>query len=190
MGHKQTMKILAIIPAKLDSTRLEKKNIQLINGKTLVEHSIDYALASKHDISVIISSESLEVKNSFWGKYSNKVMFSHRNESLCGDVEVVDVYLNVVRSLKNHTYDLVVGLQPDNPNRSHTLDECIDYMVENKYDDLITINPNYKRSGSVRIFKYNYLYSGKVSKRLGCIKDSAIDIHYQEDLELAKQKFK
>ena len=69
-------------------------------------------------------------------------------------------------------------------------DECIDYMIENKYDDLITVNENYKRSGSVRIFKYDYLYSGQVSKRLGCIKDSAIDIHYQEDLELAKQKLK
>ena len=43
MGNKQTMKIIAIIPAKTDSTRLAKKNIQKINGKTLVEHSIDYA---------------------------------------------------------------------------------------------------------------------------------------------------
>jgi CMP-N-acetylneuraminic acid synthetase len=51
------MKILAIIPAKLDSTRLEKKNLQLVNGKTLVEHSIDYALTSKHDVVVIVSSE-------------------------------------------------------------------------------------------------------------------------------------
>ncbi len=82
------MKVLAIIPAKLDSKRLEKKNIQLINGKTLVEHSIDYALDSKHDVNVIVSSESLEVKDSFWGKYPNKVMFNHRDESLCGDVEV------------------------------------------------------------------------------------------------------
>ena len=37
-------------------------------------------------------------------------------------------------------------------------------------------------SGSVRIFKYNYIKAGKVSKRLGCIKDEAVDIHYQEDL--------
>jgi hypothetical protein len=49
------------------------------------------------------------------------------------------------------------------------------------------VNPTYKRSGSVRIFKYNYLKSEQVSKRLGCIKDSAVDIHYQEDLELVKQ---
>ena len=185
MGNKQIMRILAIIPAKLDSTRLEKKNLQLVNGKTLVEYSIDYALASKHDITVIVSSESLEVKDAFWGKYDN-VIFHYRDESLCGDTEVVDVYISIAKTTFN-SYDLVVGLQPDNPNRSYTLDECIDYMVENNYDDLITVNPNYKRSGSVRIFKYNYLKSEQVSKRLGCIKDSAVDIHYQEDLELVKQ---
>ena len=63
-------------------------------------------------------------------------------------------------------------------------------MIENKYDDLITVNPSYKRSGSVRIFKYDYLYSGQVSKRLGCIKDGAVDVHYESDLELVKEKLK
>ena len=61
-------------------------------------------------------------------------------------------------------------------------------MIDNNYDDLITIEPNYKRSGSVRIFKYNFLINQNVSKRLGCIKDSATDIHYIEDLNKAKQK--
>jgi CMP-N-acetylneuraminic acid synthetase len=186
MGDKQVMKVLVIIPAKLDSKRLEKKNIQLINGKTLVEHSIDYALTSKHDVTVVVSSESLEVKDTFWGKYDN-VVFHHRDKALCGDVEVVDVYIAIAKTTF-YEYDLVVGLQPDNPNRSHTLDECIDYMMENNYDDLITVNPNYKRSGSVRIFKYEYLKLSQVSKRLGCIKDDAIDIHYKEDLELVKEK--
>jgi CMP-N-acetylneuraminic acid synthetase len=101
----------------------------------------------------------------------------------------VDVYEHIINEI-NEEYNLVVCLQPDNPNRSHTLDECIDYMIENKYDDLITVNPSYKRSGSVRIFKYNYLKSGQVSKRLGCIKDDATDIHYESDLELVKDKLK
>jgi CMP-N-acetylneuraminic acid synthetase len=181
------MKVLVIIPAKLDSSRLHRKNLQKVNGKTLVEHSIEYALQSSHTVDVIVSSESLEVKNSFSEKYK-QVNFHHRDQTLCGDTEVVDVYINVVRSLKNQAYDLVVGLQPDNPNRTHTLDQCIKYMVDNNYDDLITINPEFKRSGSVRIFKYNFLEQGLVSKRIGCLKDLAIDVHYQEDLELVKQK--
>jgi CMP-N-acetylneuraminic acid synthetase len=143
------MRVLAIIPAKLDSKRLKHKNIREIDGKPMFLHSVDYADASRYG------------------------------------VEVIDVYQHIINEI-NEEYDIVVGLQPDNPNRVNTLDECIDYMIENKYDDIITVNPNYKRSGSVRIFKYNYLYSGEVSKRLGCIKDDAIDIHYESDLELVK----
>ena len=180
------MKVLVIIPTKLDSKRLEKKNIRDLGGKPMFLYSVDYAMQSKHDVTVIVSSESDEVKSIC---ESFNVGFDLRGTDLCGDTEVVDVYLDLVRRAFGK-YDLVVGLQPDNPNRSHTLDECIDYMIENKYDDLITVNPKYKRSGSVRIFKYDYLYSGQVSKRLGCIKDDAIDIHYQSDLELTKMNLK
>ena len=61
-------------------------------------------------------------------------------------------------------------------------------MIDNNYDDIITIEPNFKRSGSVRIFKYEHLLSGNVSKRIGCIKDDATDIHYQKDLEKARKR--
>ena len=112
---------------------------------------------------------------------NNNVPYIVRSKDLCGDIEVVDVYLDIINKVTT-SYDLVVCLQPDNPNRSHTFDECVDYMLENNYDDLVTINPEYKRSGSVRIFKYQYLKKGQVSKRLGCIKDNATDIHYEQDL--------
>lgn len=173
------MKILTIIPAKLDSTRLEKKNLKKINGKSLVEYSIEYANSSKHNVDIIVSSESTEVKDIV---LPHGVIFHNRKKELCGDTEVVDVYLDIVTNLVEE-YDLVVCLQPDNPNRSHTFDKCIEYMIDNNYDDLITVNPEYKRSGSIRIFKFDYLKSGQISKRLGCIKDDATDIHYQEDLE-------
>jgi len=179
------MKVLAIIPAKLDSKRLKKKNICDLNGKPMFLHSVDYAKESKYDVDVVVSSESDVVKNIC---DQNGVRFFKRPMGLCSDVEVVDVYEYVVNHQLHfsETYDLVVGLQPDNPNRSNSLDACIDYMIENSYDDLITVNPSYKRSGSVRIFKYDYLKSGKVSKRLGCIKDGATDILYESDLESIK----
>jgi CMP-N,N'-diacetyllegionaminic acid synthase len=178
------MKLLIIIPAKLDSKRLEKKNIQLINNKTLVEHSIDYAKASSCKKEIIISSESNIVKDI---ALRNNVKFLEREKSLCGDTEVVDVYINILQNL-DEKYDYVVALQPDHPDREHTLDYCLDYMIENNYDDLITIEPNFKRSGSVRIFKYEFLINQNVSKRIGCLRDSATDIHYLEDLNKAKNK--
>ena len=178
------MKILTIIPAKTDSTRLPKKNIQKIKGKTLVEYSIDYAKQSKYNPEIIISSESDDVLKI---ALDNEVEFTERPAHLLKDAEVTDVYIDI---LKNTTtkYDLIVCLQPDHPDREHTFDYCVDYMIENNYDDLITIEPTFKRSGSVRIFKYDQLMNGHVSKRIGCIKDDATDIHYQRDLERATKR--
>ena len=178
------MKILVIIPAKTDSTRLPKKNIQKIKGKTLVEYSIEYAKQSKYKPEIIISSESNEVLKI---ALDNEVGFTERPIHLLKDAEVTDVYIDI---LKNTTtkYDLIVCLQPDHPDREHTFDYCVDYMIDNNYDDLITIEPSFKRSGSVRIFKYNHLLNSNVSKRIGCIKDDATDIHYQQDLERAKER--
>ena len=178
------MKILTIIPTKLDSKRLKNKNIININGKPMFLHSVDYANKSKHNVTILVSTESNIVKTIC---DKNNVKYMSRSTNLCGDVEVVDVYLDVINRIEEE-YDLVICLQPDNPNRSHTFDECINYMIKNNYDDLITVNSSYKRSGSVRIFKYKYLKSGQVSKRLGCIKDNAVDIHYESDLKKIKIK--
>ena len=106
---------------------------------------------------------------------------------MCGDTEVVDVYINIIQKLDSK-YDYVVALQPDHPDREHSLDYCLNYMIDNNYDDLITIEPNFKRSGSIRIFKYDFIINGNVSKRIGCLKDSATDIHYLEDLNKAIKK--
>ena len=178
------MKILTIIPAKTDSTRLPKKNLQKIKGKTLVEYSIDYAKQSKHNPTIVVSSESDEVLKI---ALDNKIIFVERPVHLLKDAEVTDVYIDLLNSIDKE-FDLVVCLQPDHPDREHTFDYCVDYMINNNYDDLITIEPNFKRSGSVRIFKYDHLMRGHVSKRIGCIKDNATDIHYKKDLEYAKLK--
>ena len=177
------MKILTIIPTKLDSKRLKNKNIIELHGKPLFHHSIDYAKKSKYENKIIVSSESDIVKKLL----PKDVLFHNRNINLCGDVEVVDVYFDVIDKTKKE-YDYVVCLQPDNPNRSNSFDDCLNYMIKNNYDDLITINNDYKRSGSVRIFKYKYLKDKLVSKRLGCIKDDAVDIHYKEDMESIYEK--
>ena len=76
------MKLLIIIPAKLDSKRLKKKNIQQINNKTLVEHSIDYAKSSNYEKEIVISSESDIVRDL---ALKNNIRFLEREKSLCGD---------------------------------------------------------------------------------------------------------
>jgi CMP-N-acetylneuraminic acid synthetase len=149
-------------------------------------HSVDYANASQYHVEVIVSSES-DVVEEICNQY--EVRFHKRPADLCGDVEVVDVYEHIINEIKEE-YDIVVGLQPDNPNRVNTLDECLDYMIDNKYDDIITVDDTYRRSGAMRLFKYDLLKQGKVSYRIGCVKETATDIHTEDDLEKVKQYYK
>ena len=87
------MKILTIIPAKMDSTRLKGKNLKMVTkDKTLVEHSIEYAKNSQHEVDIILSSESQEIRQI---ASKNKTMFHKRHKDLCGDAEVVDVYSKI-----------------------------------------------------------------------------------------------
>ena len=180
------MKLLTVIPTKLDSKRLKKKNILELSDLPLFMHSVLFARASLHENRIIVSSESLDVQ-ALCDKFG--VEFLLRDERLCGDTEVVDVYKSVAQSV-DENFDLFVGLQPDNPDRSFTLDEYINYMLTNSYEDLVTVNKEYKRSGSVRLMYFDRLVRHEVSGRLGIMRDDATDIHFEQDLVNVKHKMK
>ena len=183
---------VAIIPAKTDSTRLKKKNLRVIAGKTLVEHAIDYALASKLVQNIIVTSESDEVRDIV--KTYDNVLFYERDESYMGEREVADVYVNIfqkqfrdkgewkIPQMATH----VVGVQPDHPDRKNKLDDMIGYFIKNKYDDLVTVDSYGTRNGSVRIVKAEMVKHGTMSRRVGSMVDNCTNIHTEEDLKQAE----
>ncbi len=178
---------LAIIPAKTDSTRLKKKNLRVIVGKTLVEHAIDYAKKGNLIKYIVVTTESDEVRE-IVKKYEDVIVFD-RDKSYMGEREVADVYVNVVQQLpaiivNNVTH--VVGVQPDHPDRQTKVDYLLRYSVKNKYDDLVTVNSDGTRNGAVRITKFDFVQSGMMSRRVGSFLDECTNIHSEEDLEKAE----
>ena len=67
------IKPFIIIPAKGDSKRLVGKNKRTIAGKTLLEHSIEYAQKSKLATTIIVSTED-EVTKTIAESYGVKVV--------------------------------------------------------------------------------------------------------------------
>ena len=168
------IRALVIIPSKMDSTRVKNKNLRIIAGQTLLEHSLDYAMKSKYTIDIIVTSESLKVADLVHGYRHQNILdvYTHmvgidnkalhivkRDKEYMGEREVADVYVNVIQKdiynpdnhshikengsiltedLKNVTH--IVGVQPDHPDRKVDLDNLLEYAVENKYDDLFTID--------------------------------------------------
>ncbi len=188
---------LAIIPAKTDSKRLKKKNLRVIAGKTLVEHAIDYAKNSKYIKCVIVTTESEEVCE-LVEKYDEIVIFD-RDKSYMGEREVADVYVNVLQEMKDHSvytrYILeetshVIGIQPDHPDRKTEADNLLEYFVDNKYDDLVTVSSDGTRNGAVRITKKEFVESGMMSRRVGSYLDDCTNIHSEDDLLNAELNIK
>ena len=178
---------LAIIPAKTDSTRLKKKNLRVIAGKTHVENAIDYAENGWLIKQIVVTTESDEVRE-LTKKYDN-IILCDRDESYMGEREVADVYVNVVQEispsiLKDVTH--IIGIQPDHPDRQTRVDDLLEYAVKNKYDDLVTVNSDGTRNGAVRITKFDFVQSGMMSRRVGSFLDDCTNIHSEEDLEKAE----
>lgn len=179
---------LAIIPAKTDSKRVKRKNLRLINDKTLVDHAIEYAKKSSLVDYIIVTTESDEVKE-IARKYS-EVLVYERDKDYMGEREVADVYINVLQSdLKKHgNEDIiskithVIGIQPDHPDRTTCLDSLLNYAVDNKYDDLFTVDSNGTRNGAVRITKKDFVLSGTMSRRVGSFLDDCTNIHSEQDI--------
>jgi spore coat polysaccharide biosynthesis protein SpsF (cytidylyltransferase family) len=181
---------LAIIPCKTDSTRVKLKNLQEINNKTLLELSIEYAKRSEIVKDIFVSTESNLVKEM---ALKEGVEVLHRPSHLLADAEVCDVYVDALQQLKacGHdlsVYDYLIALQPDHPDRDNELDTLIEYAFNNKYDDLFTVSSNIVRTGSIRILKVDHALQGKVSRRVGCYKDDATNIHSLEDLDNATRR--
>ena len=123
------MKINAIvmIPAKSHSNRLPNKNISKIKGKTLIEHSIDYAKSSKYVSEIFISSDAEHIKKI---AVTNNVKYIDRPDNLLGEAEVADVYVDFIKKIDYSDFNYFVGLQPDHPDRENDLDKLLEYAIK------------------------------------------------------------
>ena len=173
------IKAFVIIPAKGDSKRLVGKNKRIIAGKTLLEHSIEYAKKSNLASSIIVSTEDEETKK-IAESYDIRVV--GREKDFMGEREVADVYIKIFQEYGDDSFTHVVGVQPDHPDRTIPLDKMLEYAVENLYDDLFTVDPDGTRNGSIRITKSKHVKSGYMSRRVGSMTDDCTNIHSEQDL--------
>jgi len=173
------IKAFIIIPAKGDSKRLVGKNKRVIADKTLLEHSIEYAQQSKLATTIIVSTEDIETKRI---AESYGVTVVGRDKDFMGEREVADVYIKIFQEYGDNTFTHVVGVQPDHPDRTIALDTMLTYAVDNKYDDLFTVDPNGTRNGSIRITKTEHVLIGAMSRRVGSMMDDCTNIHSEQDL--------
>lgn len=149
------MKTIAIIPARGGSKRLPGKNIRLLDGIPLIEHSINYAKGFSNIIDkIIVSTDSPEIKEVALGC---GVLVIDRPQHLSTDFSTsVSALKHVLESLPGEEVKNVILLQPTNPLRPETLlQEAFDKFEEGCYESLMTVTEVRQKSG--RIIEGRYI---------------------------------
>ena len=141
--------LLGVIPARGGSKTIPRKNLHPLNGKPLIDYTIEAAYASKLD-DVVISSDDPAIIRRY--KKVNK-----RPQALAGDsTPMINVIIHTVRmyeDLMGLEVDAVMTLQPTSPLRTaEDIDTCIGLfeqpvpshirlvdVPERHYDSLVSV---------------------------------------------------
>ena len=160
------MKVLYLIPARGGSKGLPGKNIKKLNGKALINHSVDFARNFTDDSNICVSTDSTEIIKCV--ENNNLKVHFKRPTQLASDtantIEVINHALDHYKS-KGELYDVLILLQPTTPyRRIDDLTNMID-LWDNKIDLLVSVKESHD-SPYFNLFEENskgYLCKSKES---------------------------
>jgi CMP-N,N'-diacetyllegionaminic acid synthase len=175
--------IIAVIPAKSGSLRLKNKNIRILNKKPMIYWSIKYAKKSKLLDKIYVSTNSKKISD-LMKKY--KIPVIKRPLKLCGETPIMDVYKHSFNRTKKSA-KIIVGLQPDHPDRTCDVDYLITSFIKKKADILYSVDKNNIKNGAHYIISKRVLMGKKVKKKIKTL-ENCTNIHFKKDLKRAEKR--
>ena len=129
--------ILTIIPARSGSKGIKNKNLKTLNGKSLVNYSIEIAKKLKKISDICVSTDSIKIKDIV--KNYSIDFYGFRPKYLSGDssltVDVVKYELKKYEKIFKKKYEYVLLLQPTCPIRNiDHLKKIINTVMSKKND--------------------------------------------------------
>ena len=173
--------ILAVIPAKGGSNRLPGKNMLPINGRPLLDYSVDAARASKRVGRIVVSTDD-DAIDAHARKLGLEVV--RRPESLGGETPIIEVYRHCLNELNDASVTVVVGLQPDHPDRDLSVDETLLIFERDGADRLMSTEANGTKNGAHYVLSRHFVETG-TSHKDTVVVDDCTNIHFQADLDRA-----
>jgi CMP-N,N'-diacetyllegionaminic acid synthase len=131
------MKTLAIIPARGGSKGILRKNLQILAGKTLLEHALEYCDKCRFDM-IVVSTDNDEIAKV---AQDNMVTVVRRPKDLSDDTSlVIDAIRYTVKSLyaDGTKPDVVFLIEPTSPLREVALKEVALQKILEGYDSVAT----------------------------------------------------
>jgi len=128
-------RLLAMIPARLGSKRIPRKNLRLLGGKPLLGYAIDAARASGCFPEIWVNSESVALGRL---AVSAGAAFHRRPPELASDTATNQDF--TAEFLRHHPCDAVVMINPTSPLlRPETIRAFCAHLVEGGFDTLLSV---------------------------------------------------
>ena len=134
-------KILTIIPARGGSKRLPRKNLKPLSGKPLIVWTIEQALLSKYNDTVIVSTDDKKIAL-ISTSHGAEVPFLRPKGLATDNTKGIDVILHAVKWFdeKVEPYDIIVTLQPTSPLRlCSDIDKTIELLFLKKAKAIVSV---------------------------------------------------
>lgn len=133
---------LGLIPARGGSTGIKKKNLQIINGKPLIAHTIKKALDSNLD-RVIVATDDEEIRKVSIKAGAECPFFRPKNISKKNShaFEIYKYTLNWLKREEDYNPDILCVMLCTTPFRSvETINDSLDKLKSKKYDWVFSVN--------------------------------------------------
>ncbi|MFK7746846.1 MAG: acylneuraminate cytidylyltransferase family protein [Kordia sp.] len=135
------MNILAVIPARGGSKGVPGKNKKLLDGKPLIQYSIDAALQSKYISEVVVTTDDAEIIAIAKSLGANVpfVRPEHLAEDTTPTLPVIQHVVSHFETQGKH-FDAICLLQPTSPFRPKGfLDKALETFHEKGTDSLVSV---------------------------------------------------
>jgi len=134
------MNILAFIPARGGSKGIPMKNLKVLNGKHLLDYSIESASDSKLINRIIVSSDNHIILERAKKMGVETVKRPKRISSDLSTIEsAMEHCLEHLNRKEKYVPDLIVLLQNTSPLRTaRHVDEAISLFLKNRYDSILS----------------------------------------------------
>ena len=137
----QNKTILALITARAGSKGIINKNLYPINGKPLIDYTIEAAQKSKYLDDIYCTTDGMEIKENCLKKGIEVV---DRPEELALDTsKSIDCIIHAIEELKKQgkTYDYILQLQPTSPLRqSFHIDKIIEECIDKNLNQMLSVH--------------------------------------------------
>lgn len=138
----QTMKIVAVIAARMGSTRLPGKALMPIMGKPMLERMLE-RVSKSHAISEIVIATTTRRED------DQLADFAEQMDIGCYRGSSEDVLQRINAAVKSSQADVAVELLGDNPLvHADLIDDVVEFYCNNSFDYAVSVTAEHKHASS------------------------------------------